>query len=134
MSSEAAFKDLMARLRGGDEQAAREVFQRFADRLINLARSRLDARIRQKVDPEEVIQSAFLSFFQRHAQAQFAPDSWDGLGALLPLIPLRKCGHKVEHSRAARRSVLREMALPNDDSDAGPSWEGLAREPTPAEA
>ena len=52
----------MARLRAGDNAAAAEVFRRFANRLIGLARTHLDARVRQKVDPEDVMQSALKSF------------------------------------------------------------------------
>ena len=36
---------LLARCRNGDQQAAAELFRRYADRLIALARSRLSARL-----------------------------------------------------------------------------------------
>jgi RNA polymerase sigma-70 factor (ECF subfamily) len=129
-----SFVDLMARLRGGDEEAARLIFQRFAGRLIALARSRLDERLRQKVGPEDVVQSALKSFFFRHAAGQFELDSWDSLWSLLTVITLRKCGHKVEHFRAACRDVRRERVAPSAEDDSAASWQGIAREPTPDEA
>jgi DNA-directed RNA polymerase specialized sigma24 family protein len=58
-----------------DEQAARENFDRFARRLIGLARTRLDRRIRQKIDPEDVVQSVFRSFFTRHGWSGSATPS-----------------------------------------------------------
>jgi RNA polymerase sigma-70 factor, ECF subfamily len=53
----------MARLRSGDQDAAREVFQRFVGQLIRLARRQFDVVLRRKVDPEDVVQSAYKSFF-----------------------------------------------------------------------
>jgi RNA polymerase sigma-70 factor (ECF subfamily) len=127
------FALLMQRLRQGDQEAARLIFHRFAGRLIALARSRLDERLRQKVGPEDVMQSALKSFFLRHAAGQFDLDNWDSLWALLTVITLRKCGHKVEHFRAACRDVRRESAAPAGD-DSAASWQAIAREPLPDEA
>ena len=58
----------MERLRAGDDEAAREVFDRFARRLVGLARRRFDRRLAHRVDPEDVVQSAFKSFFVRHRE------------------------------------------------------------------
>src|ERR1700679_4129725 len=55
--------DLLARWRAGDQQAATEMFHRYANRLILLARSRLSPRLSHRVDPEDVVQSAYRSFF-----------------------------------------------------------------------
>ena len=55
----------MGRLRSGEDEAAREVFVRFAARLAGLARRHLDVRLAVKVDPEDVVQSAYKSFFVR---------------------------------------------------------------------
>ncbi len=133
MAADSAFADLMERLRHGDEAAAGEVFERYARRLIGLARGRMNPALRRKVDPEDVMMSTFRSFFVRHAAGQFDLGDWDGVWALLTVITLRKCGHKVEHFRAARRDVRREFQpSAGDDSSAG--WEAVAREPTPAEA
>ena len=61
-----SFADVMDRLRSGEDDAARDVFVRFARRLIGLARKHLDGRLAVKVDPEDVVQSAYKSFFVRH--------------------------------------------------------------------
>lgn len=133
MSQDESFDALIDRLRAGDEEAAAAVFRRFTGRLVALARSRLDTVMRAKVDPESVVQSALGSFFRREADRPFELDGWDGLWGLLARITLRKCGRRVEYFRAARRDVRREIGPPAAD-DSGPSWEALAREPTPPEA
>jgi RNA polymerase sigma-70 factor (ECF subfamily) len=133
MSQDSSFDELMSRLRAGDESAATQIFHQFAERLIALARSRLSASIRRKVDPEDVLQSVFQSFFRRHAEGEFELDSWDSLWGLLTLFTLRKCGHRIEHFRAARRDVHREAAAPASPDDSTASWVAIARDPTPSE-
>jgi RNA polymerase sigma-70 factor (ECF subfamily) len=135
MSDDSAFQDVMTRLQHGDQDAATQVFHRFAHRLIGLARTHLDQRIRQKVDPEDVMQSALKSFFARHADGQFDLSSWDNLWTMLVVITLRKCGHKTEHYRAAMRDVSREqVATPLSSEDSAASWEAVARDPSPVQA
>ena len=63
MADSDSFDDVMARLRAGDQAAAREIFERFVDKLIRLAHSRFDAVLRHKVDPDDVVQSAYKRFF-----------------------------------------------------------------------
>jgi RNA polymerase sigma-70 factor (ECF subfamily) len=134
MAEDRSFAELLARLRAGDEGAADRIFRHYAGRLIALARSRLDTVMRRKVDPEDVLQSVFKSFFRRDAGRPFDLESWDGLWGLLARITLRKCGHQVEHFRAACRDVRREAGLEPGPDDSGTAWEALAREPTPPEA
>jgi RNA polymerase sigma factor (sigma-70 family) len=123
----------MARLRAADPDAASEVFHRFAARLTALARSKLDERLRAKVDTDDVLQSVYRTFFRRHAGGQFGLEGWDDLWALLALITVRKCGDWREHFRAAARDVRAEVA----GADRGVAAEALgvlARDPTPSEA
>lgn len=129
-----SFAKLMGRLRGRDEEAAAAVFRRFADRLIALARSRLDPQTRRKADPEDVVQSTFRSFFTRYDAGKFGVDTWDELWTLLAVITVRKSADKVAQFRAGSRSVARETS-----PDAGAEgWQGVLeavdREPTASAA
>jgi RNA polymerase sigma-70 factor (ECF subfamily) len=132
MTAGPTFPELMQRLRAGDDRAAALIFHEFARRLVGLARSRLDAVMARKTDPESVVQSVFLSFFARQAEGRFELTDWDSLWGLLARITVRKCGHRIQHYRAARRDVGRETAPAADESSA--SWEAIARDPTPSEA
>lgn len=134
MSEEHSFQQLMAGLRTGDEDAATEVFQRFAHQLIALARSRLDSQIRQKVDPEDVTQSVFRSFFVRTAGGQFELENWDSLWSMLTVITIRKCGQRAKFFHAARRNVQREVSCSMPAEEDCAEWEAPGRDPTPAEA
>jgi RNA polymerase sigma-70 factor (ECF subfamily) len=124
----------MARLRAGQEGAARQVFERFVRRLIRLARRQFDATLRRKVEPEDVVQSAYKSFFLRYSAGQVEAHDWDSLWGLLAVITLRKCFRRVAYHRAERRDVQREAAARPGDPGTEPWWEPVARDPTPEEA
>jgi len=125
--------DLAARLRAGDATAVEGIHRRFAQRLIALARSRMDKALQAKLGPEDVLQSVFCSFFTRHAEGQLDLDNWDSLWSLLVVMTVRKCSGKVKFYHREARDVRRESEPP-EPSLGSCGWEALAREPTPMEA
>jgi RNA polymerase sigma-70 factor (ECF subfamily) len=135
MSRHDSFANLMARLRAGEDEAAREVFLRFTRRLVGLARKHLDGRLAAKVDPEDVVQSAYKSFFLRHREGELEVGSWDGLWGLLTLITLRKCADRAAYYKAEKRDLGREVTPGAEDQAAAPLSDlALDREPLPHEA
>lgn len=132
MSDDTSFLALMARLRSGDDAAAARIFQKFAHRLVGLARQRLPQDVKAKVDPEDVLQSVMRTFFIRHGAGQFQMSGWHDLWNLLAAITVRKCGGKIDYYRAVRRDAKRE-ATPWSAADSAADWEPIAREPTPSE-
>ena len=102
--------------------------QRYAQRLIALARKCLDRRLRGKVDPEDVLQSVFRSFCRRHAERKWDLADKSALWPLLVRITLRKCNRRLEHFFAARRDVRRE------EEAASAAQAAIDPEPTPEEA
>ncbi len=129
-----SFDDAIGRLQLGSQQAASEIHQRFARRLIGLARSRLDPSLQVKSDPESVVQSVFRSFFERQAEGRFELENWESLWSLLVRMALRKCCDRAATYHAACRDVRREVAPgpPGEPSpDAVQAW---TRDPTPEEA
>ncbi len=71
MANDPHFDELMARLETGDEDAAVEVCDRFVHGLIALARQHLDGATLRKVDPEDVVQSAYKSFFVKFREGHY---------------------------------------------------------------
>lgn len=130
MAPNDTFAALMARLRAGEDAAAREVFDKFAARLIGLARGQFNQLLSRKVDPEDVVQSAYKSFFVRHRAGKLEVGDWEGLWHLLTLITLRKCADRAEYHKARRRDASREAGADRPDA-----WlAALDREPSPEEA
>src|SRR5688500_425687 len=118
MSESNSFKRFLE-LSGRDEAVAREVFDRFAGRLVALARSRLSRQIQQKEDAEDVVQSVYRSFCARHAAGEFTFAGWDNLWSLLVTITLRKCSRRAEFWHAQQRDPRRETSPPSDEDDGG---------------
>jgi RNA polymerase sigma-70 factor (ECF subfamily) len=129
-----SFPEFLVRLRAGDSAAPRELLQRFTRQLIALARGRFGPPVRHKVDPEDVVQSAYKSFFRRYGAGNLDAGNWNSLWGLLTLITLRKCAERVAYHRAECRDSAREVSCPIDEEEKVPWLEAISREPTPVEA
>ncbi len=107
------------------------IYARFSERLITLAAGRLRGVFRQKIDPEDLVQSAFKSFFRLHAGGTLEMEGWSDLWSLLVTITLRKFGYQVRQFLTAKRHVCQEGPLDHGDGPAASV--ALSREPSPAE-
>jgi RNA polymerase sigma factor (sigma-70 family) len=127
--TESPSDELLARYHvGHDEAAAKELFHRYSGRLTALVGSRLSKTLATRVDPEDVVQSAFRSFFVLAGEGDVKVNAKGDLWRLLVRIALRKVYRSARRHRAGCRSVEREHRGDTVDAFA------LSREPTPAEA
>src|SRR4051794_17908807 len=121
--------ELLARWREGDHQAEEELFSRYTTQLVALARSRLSPKLAGRVDAEDVVQSAYRSFFL--AADRFVIQRSGDLWRLLAKITLRKLYRQAGRHTALRRNVSRETSLGATIGFTGVPLEILAREPSP---
>jgi RNA polymerase sigma-70 factor (ECF subfamily) len=128
-----SFAEFLARLHSGDDDAAQELFGRFTHQLIALALRHIDTGLRHKVEPEDVVQSVYKSFFLRYGNANLDLVNWNSLWGLLTLITVRKCAERASYHCATSRDAAREVSPPQHD-EAVPWLEPFGREPTPPEA
>jgi RNA polymerase sigma-70 factor (ECF subfamily) len=129
-----SFRTFLAQLQARDSAADRMIFERFAGQLVALARRRIDEVLRHKVDPEDVVQSTYKSFFHRYGDGELAVVNWNSLWGLLTRITLRKCAERAAYHRAECRDAAREAHARPGAEDSAPWPEALARDPTPLEA
>jgi RNA polymerase sigma-70 factor, ECF subfamily len=132
VNPEHSFIDLKEKLGRGDPAAGEEIFRRYAQQLVRVVSPRVVGSLRQKVDPEDIVQSAFRSFFRAGPAEAFETQGWNDLWAVLVTITLRKCRYQVRHFLTAKRNLKKEVAGGSPDSSA--DWQFVASEPTPAEA
>jgi RNA polymerase sigma factor (sigma-70 family) len=125
---------LLARWQQGDQQAAEELFRRYKDRLIALASSRLSSKLSHRVDAEDVVQSAYRSFFRGARNGQYEVQCGDDLWQLLVVITLHKLQFQVRSHQARKRSAERDQHLGTSDNLFGLQASLLARDPSPVEA
>src|SRR5262245_54787287 len=106
MTAEAAgsVTHFFRRLQGGQREAAHDLWQRYCPRLLALARKTLAGRMPRGADPEDAVQSAFVSFWQRAEGGKFVGDiDRNQLWNLLGLITVRKALKQLERERAGKR-------------------------------
>src|SRR5205823_3961459 len=117
MSDTPESKVLVSRWRKGDQDAAKQLFDRYASRLVALARSRISQRLASRVDPEDVVQSVFRTFFGRVKAGQFTFEDQDSLNKLLVRITVHKTLRQVEFHQAAKRNASMETGQSSPSQD-----------------
>jgi RNA polymerase sigma-70 factor, ECF subfamily len=122
-------QELIQRLREGSDTAAREVFDRYVERLLGLAKRRIGARMNSRLDPEDVVQSVFRSFFSRMKNDQFQINVENDLFKLLVRITVHKTLRQIAHHRAAKRDPGHETAQGSDAQEM--LMQVMDDEPTP---
>ena len=133
MTTEDQSVDLLRRFREGDELAAQQLFDRYVQRLVVLARTRLSDRMKRRVEPEDVVQSVYRSFFRKAGEGHFTLGKSGDLWSLLATITIMKVRGQVEFHTAKKRGI--DAETPHDQasrSAIGPDV--IAREPSPEDA
>jgi len=124
---------LPARCVAGDSLAETALFERYVVRLTMLARARLSQRLASRVDPEDIVLSAYRSFFLAARENRFDLRHSGDLWRLLVTITLAKVCDQAEHHQAEKRNVSREQATSDAAENSAPWLVALARDPAPAE-
>lgn len=105
---------LLQEIQDGKELAAEELFRRYAPRLLGFARKRWPAALTSRLDPDDVIQSVFRSFFRQARLGMYELSEEDDLWNLLMVICLNKL--RVQYARhcAAKRDARRTQSASGD--------------------
>ena len=97
----------------GQSEAATAIFDRYVERLLALARRRIGQKLKRRFDPEDVVQSAYRSFFVHAKNEEYQLARSGDLWRLLASITLNKLYRQIEKQTAAKRSVKRETPADN---------------------
>lgn len=101
-------EQLLARYQAGDQAAADEIFRRYVGRLTVFARARLAPRVARRVDPEDVVLSAYRSFFIRARDGRLSFTRSGDLWRVLVAMTLNKVRRQVARHQAEKRAIRRE--------------------------
>jgi len=122
--------DLVQQHRRGDPEAARQLFAHYAQRLSRLADRYLSQKLAGRIEGEDVVQSAFRTFFRRTTAGEFQIDSSAQLWQLLARITVRKARAQGRYHTAAVRDIAAEKPGAVND----PGLELAAHKPGPEDA
>jgi RNA polymerase sigma factor (sigma-70 family) len=129
------FRDLLQRVRQGDQRAASDLVRQFEPELRRVVRVQLnDPRLRRTLDSVDVCQSVLANFFVRVSLGEFDLHEPEQLLHLLIVMARNKMRDKARRQQAGRRDqrrleaqedgCLEQLAAPGP----GPEHIALARD------
>jgi len=111
---EGELRQFLARIRAGDEDAARELLRRYEAKVRLVVRRQLPRLLRSRFDSQDFVQSIWRSFFRR---IKTNPNDLEGTDNLIGFL-----------ARAARNKVIdeyrRASGRKQDKRREEPMWEG----------
>lgn len=99
--------DLLEAFRSGQMDASTRLYMKYADRLIGMTARKSSSELAAKVDPEDIVQSVFRTFFRRVEKGQYDVPEGEDIWKLLLVITLNKIRAVVAFNRAAKRDMRR---------------------------
>ena len=100
-------RSLLRRFQRGQADASTEIYLRYAERLLALADAQSSPDLARRVDPEDIVQSVFRTFFRRANLGHYTVPDGEELWKLLLVITLNKVRATGAFHRAAKRDVRR---------------------------
>src|SRR5262245_15607738 len=122
-------------LRRGDKVAAQKCWESYFDRLVNLARAKLEGKPRTLQEPEDIALSAFKSFCLAAQKGKFPRlDDRHDLWQVLVMLTHRKTIDALRREHAGGRPPIVSLPSPStgDSSDGVSILDIIGNEPTPA--
>ena len=100
-------RSLLKRFRRGEMDAPTQLYVRYAVRLQALATRQTSPELGRRLDPEDIVQTVFRTFFRRVALGSYDVPDGEEIWKLLLVIALNKIRDAAMHHRAAKRDVRR---------------------------
>lgn len=98
-------RSLLRRFQHGQADASTQLYLRYAKRLHALAQTQSSPELAHRVEPEEIVQSVFRTFFRRASQGHYTVPDGEEIWKLLLVIALNKVRAAGAFHRAAKRDA-----------------------------
>jgi RNA polymerase sigma-70 factor (ECF subfamily) len=100
------------------DEAARQIWDRFAQRLCTLVRHRLSSKIRVREDENDIVQSMFQNFFAVQQTQEYHLKNRQELWRFLVWMTMCKVANTAHHHQRTRRDIRREQSLTSSEGAA----------------
>jgi RNA polymerase sigma-70 factor (ECF subfamily) len=107
---------LLQKLKDGHQSAATALYQRYAGHLRALTARQSSAALSARVDPDDIVQSVFRTFFRRVNTDRYEVPRGDDLWKLFLVIALNKIRNAAAHHTAAKRDVRQTVHMGDSPS------------------
>jgi hypothetical protein len=119
--------ELLADYVNGNEEAARQIFDKYVFGLMGIARARISPVLQSRIDPDDIVQSACGAFFYNVREKGIVLQRSGELWRLLAKYTLNKTRKYIEKELAEKRDPRLEQGEA--------FWQAaIEREPSPEEA
>ena len=98
---------LLEQFRNGQMDASTALYLKYADRLMGLTHKKSSSELARQVDPEDIVQSVFRTFFRRVEDGQYSVPEGEDIWKLLLVIALNKLRTLATYHKAAKRDTRR---------------------------
>lgn len=102
---------LLRRVRTGEDDAATDLYHRYAKRLWSLANNQLGQKLSRRLEADDVVQSVFRTFFRRVVEGQYDVPAGKEIWGLFLVIALNKVRAAAVRNSAQKRDTARTEAL-----------------------
>ncbi|MCA9214321.1 MAG: hypothetical protein KDB27_14715 [Planctomycetales bacterium] len=103
--------DLLARFRRGDNDAATELYAKYAERLQILASRQTGKKLGTQLEADDVVQSVFRTFFRRVTEGFFDVPPSDEIWNLFLVIALNKIRRTAAFYSRKKRDISVQVPL-----------------------
>lgn len=108
---------LLQRYRRGSQDAALQLYLRYAQRLRSLAKAQISPALARRLDLDDLVQSVFKSFFRGVAKGLYDVPAGEEIWRLFLVIALNKIRKHGAYHHAAKRDVKRTCGLGERDGE-----------------
>ena len=108
-AQETSDRSLIRRLRTGSQDAATQLYMRYAKRLHGLSFAKCSRDLAARFDSDDIVQSVFRTFFRRVGKGDYDVPDGEDLWKLFLVIGLNKIKTISTFNRAAKRDVRATM-------------------------
>ena len=112
--SESTDGSLLRRYKTGDQAAATRLYLKYAHRLHGLAVAQTGQDLKTRIDPEDIVQSVFRTFFRRAKDGHYQVPDGEELWKLFLVIGLHKIRDAATYHRAEKRSAQKTTSLDSE--------------------
>jgi RNA polymerase sigma-70 factor, ECF subfamily len=120
---EVSDRSLVQQLQEGCPEAARQLYERYAQRLRALAWARTPLKLARRLEADDIVQSVFRIFLQRAWNGHYEVPSGEDLWGLLLVITLNKIRSLNDYHLAAKRDARQTTSMTDDSGFAQASMQ-----------
>ncbi len=115
--SEISDGSLLRCYKSGDQAAATRLYLKYAHRLHGLAVAQTGQDLKTRIEPEDIVQSVFRTFFRRAKDGHYQVPDGEELWKLFLVIGLHKIRDAASYHRAEKRNIQKTQSLTNNDQE-----------------